>query len=169
MAVQNYAAGDILVAQLLLILFCEKDLSVIFLNESTFWESVLMKKKAAVKPSLPQSVPTNTEALLHFYSTRYVSTSLQNPRFHAKLHWTKESRIEVAFQFVKRLWSALSKVAGLGSCQTVYWLYFIYRSRTVLLGVLSTRSDGLSPHSWQELLDGVERSRKKEREVDKDA
>lgn len=66
MAVQILVAGDIRVAQR----FCKvdryKDLSSVFWNGSAFLRSILTKKKAAARDSLPQLVSAIPETLLHF-------------------------------------------------------------------------------------------------------
>lgn len=58
-------------------------MSPLFLNGSTFLQSVLTKKKASAKTSLPQSIPKTTEALLLFHGVAHVNDSLAEGRAHA--------------------------------------------------------------------------------------
>lgn len=87
------------------------------------------------KTSLPQSVSTTIEALLHSDGTKYVKGCLHNRCLHAKLHWKPSSYTEVTAKLIALAWTAMSKFIGLGSFQTVYWLYFVYESRFALLHV----------------------------------
>lgn len=86
MAVRTYAARDARVAQWCFPLFSDRNLSPLFLKGNTFLQSVLAKKKAAANVSLPQSVSTPTEALLHFHRIGYANSCLQARCHHEKLH-----------------------------------------------------------------------------------
>lgn len=143
--VQTYGAGDAQVAQRFLTLFRAKAFFQLFLNENTFLQIFLTKKKAVAKINVPQSVLTATEALLLFHDIGYVNSCLQKQSLHAKLHWETGSWIEAAFQLVKRAWSALLKLTGFEKSQTAYCRYLIYDTRTVLLHTVVSRSDGLLP------------------------
>lgn len=65
-AVQTYVASDAHIAQWFSTLFRKKHRYRIFLNEKTFLQSFLARKKAVVKASLPQYAPTATKVLLLF-------------------------------------------------------------------------------------------------------
>lgn len=72
-------------------------------------------------------------------------------------------------QLVTGVWTVPPNLIGKEILQTIYWPYFVYDSKTVLLHVVILHSDGFSICSQQESPNGAETSVKTEEKVEKAA
>lgn len=166
-SVHTHAASDARMAQRFFPLLREKVYLAIIFSGSTFLQSILTRKKAGVKTSLPQSAPEHTRALFLLHGMGYVSSCQQYFEFHARLHCKKVRRTEKAGRLLTRARSALFKCIGLEKFQTAYRPSFVYDRRAAMSQAIVSSYDGDSLCSQQYPLDGVENSVSTKKKVDK--